>query len=216
MRLIFLGPPGAGKGTQAEFICRDFSIVQLSTGDLLRNSIKIGSELGKAADSFMKSGELVPDDIMIDIIKESLIKPELANGYLLDGFPRTAPQAKELDKLLIEMNQKLDAVLALQVNNEELVQRLTSRRTCKVCGKSYHLEFNPPKIEGLCDLDGSELFHRDDDKEGPIRIRLKVYEIQTFPLINYYEKQGLIKFIDGKGNIKEIYSNIFSILNNLK
>lgn len=212
MRLIFLGPPGAGKGTQAEFICRDFHIKQLSTGDLLRFHRKEGTELGKKAQEFMDKGELVPDSLIIDMIKEELAKPEYSNGYLLDGFPRTIAQAEALDKLLEELGQKLDAVLVLEVPTEELVNRLTARRTCKICGKTYHLIYNPPKQEGICDLDGGELYQRTDDNEETVRNRLAVYEKQTKPLIEYYSKQGLAYFIDGLGKIEEIYQRIHQVL----
>ncbi|TAL67280.1 MAG: adenylate kinase [Bacteroidetes bacterium] len=212
MRLIFLGPPGAGKGTQAERICKDYKIVQLSTGDILRANRKQGTELGRKAQSFMDEGELVPDQIIIDMIKEELKKPELVNGYILDGFPRTVPQAEALGNLLTDMGQKLDTVLILEVPSEELVKRLTARRTCRTCGKSYHLIYNPPKKDGVCDLDGGELYQRDDDKEEPIRNRLNVYENQTKPLIEYYTAKNLADNITGLGKIDEIYSNIKQVL----
>lgn len=212
MRLIFLGPPGAGKGTQAERICSTYGIIQLSTGDILRENRKNGTELGKLAQSYMDAGELVPDNIIIDMIKVELQKPELRNGYLLDGFPRTINQAIALDNLLEEMEQKLDAVLILDVPNDELIKRLTARRTCKSCGKSYHLIFNPPAKENICDVCGGELFQRDDDKEDPIMNRLKVYENQTKPLINYYTEKSIAKYINGVGEIDEIFTRIKDIL----
>lgn len=212
MRLIFLGPPGAGKGTQAERICSTYGIIQLSTGDILRENRKNGTELGKLAQSYMDAGELVPDNIIIDMIKVELQKPELRNGYLLDGFPRTINQAIALDNLLEEMEQKLDAVLILDVPNDELIKRLTARRTCKSCGKSYHLIFNPPAKENICDVCGGELFQRDDDKEEPIMNRLKVYENQTKPLINYYTEKSIAKYINGVGEIDEIFTRIKDIL----
>ncbi len=213
MRLIFLGPPGAGKGTQAEFICRDYGIRQLSTGDILRAHRKNGTPLGLKAQQFMDCGELVPDAIIIDMIREELQKPELKNGYLLDGFPRTIAQAEALDKLLEEMHQQLDAVLILDVPIEELVTRLTARRTCKVCGKTYHLIYNPPKVDGVCDLDGGELYQRSDDNEATVRNRLSVYENQTKPLIEYYRKKNIGKNINGLGKIDEIYQRIKEALN---
>lgn len=212
MQLIFLGPPGAGKGTQAEKICKDYSIVQLSTGDILRANRKMGTELGKKAQQYMDAGELVPDSIIIDMIKQELAKPELKNGYILDGFPRTVPQAEALDKLLADMNQKLDTVLVLLVPNEELIKRLTARRTCRVCGKTYHLIYNPPKQDNICDLDGGELYQRDDDKEEPIRNRLVVYDNQTKPLIEYYSNKNIAEIIDGVGSIDEIYNRIKQVL----
>ncbi|ROL57041.1 adenylate kinase [Bacteroidetes/Chlorobi group bacterium Naka2016] len=214
MRLIFLGPPGAGKGTQAEFICRDFNIKQLSTGDLLRYHRKEGTELGKKAQAFMDKGELVPDSLIIDMIRSELKKPEYQNGYLLDGFPRTIAQAEAFDKLINELGQTLNAVLVLEVPTEELVTRLTARRTCRVCGKTYHLVYNPPKQEGICDVCGGELYQRSDDNEETVRNRLSVYEKQTKPLIEYYELKGLAYHIDGKGKIEDIYSRIKEILQN--
>ncbi|MEJ5286392.1 MAG: Adenylate kinase [Candidatus Kapaibacterium sp.] len=214
MRLIFLGPPGAGKGTQAEFICRDFNIKQLSTGDLLRYHRKEGTELGKKAQEFMDKGELVPDSLIIDMIRSELKKPEYQNGYLLDGFPRTIAQAEAFDKLINELGQTLNAVLVLEVPTEELVTRLTARRTCRVCGKTYHLVYNPPKQEGICDVCGGELYQRSDDNEETVRNRLAVYEKQTKPLIEYYELKGLAYHIDGKGKIEDIYSRIKEILQN--
>jgi len=216
MRLIFLGPPGSGKGTQSEFICKDFKIVQLSTGDLLRYHRKNGTELGKKAQEFMDKGELVPDDLIIEIIKNELNKEEYRNGFLLDGFPRTINQAEALDKLLAELNLNLDAVLVLNVPTEELITRLTARRTCPICGKTYHLIYNPPNKEGKCDLDGGELYQRSDDNEATVRNRLEVYEKQTKPLIDYYKSKGLAYFIDGVGKIEEIYSKINTILSNIR
>ena len=212
MKLVFLGPPGAGKGTQSEFICRDYGIVQLSTGDILRENRKMGTELGKKAQSYMDAGNLVPDDIIIDMIKEELKKPELKNGYILDGFPRTVPQAEALDQLLASLNDKLDLTLVLEVPNEELIKRLSARRTCRQCGKTYHLIYSPPKQEGICDVCGGELYQRDDDKEEAILNRLQVYENQTKPLIDYYEKKGIAKRINGVGTIDEIYQRIKSVL----
>jgi adenylate kinase len=212
MKMIFIGPPGAGKGTQAERICEEYGVVQLSTGDILRANRKAGTELGKKAQSFMDAGELVPDSLIIDMIKEELIKPELSKGYILDGFPRTVPQADALDHLLSDMGQKLDCVLVLEVPNDALLKRLTARRTCRSCGKSYHLVFNPPKRDGICDLDGGELFQRDDDKEEPILNRLKVYEAQTKPLIEYYSAKGMADMVDGVGPLPEVYARIKTLL----
>jgi len=213
MRIIFLGPPGAGKGTQSERICKDYNIIQLSTGDILRANRKLGTELGKKAQSYMDSGALVPDELIIEMIRVELNNPKLANGYILDGFPRTVPQAEALEKLLAELGQKLDTVLVLEVPNEELLKRLTARRVCRICGKSYHLIYNPPKVEGICDDDGGELYQRDDDKEEPILNRLKVYEAQTKPLIDYYSKKNLVDKIDGVGEIDSIYKQIQTVLN---
>lgn len=216
MRLIFLGPPGAGKGTQAEKICSTYNVIQLSTGDILRANRKAGTELGKKAQTYMDAGELVPDQLIIDMIKEELKKPELSSGYLLDGFPRTVPQAEALDSLLADMGQKLDTVLVLEVPSEELITRLTARRTCRVCGKSYHLVFNPPKQDGICDLEGGELYQRDDDKEEPIKNRLKVYEAQTMPLIEYYGAKNMAEKVDGVGKLDDIFGRIKTILDKYK
>lgn len=215
MKMIFLGPPGAGKGTQCENIIKDYGVVQLSTGDILRANRKQGTELGKEAEKYMCEGKLVPDEIIINMIREELAKPGLEKGYILDGFPRTVPQAEALDKLLADMGQKLDTVLVLEVPNDELISRLTARRTCKDCGKSYHLKFNPPAKEGICDVCGGELFQRGDDQEGPIRKRLEVYESQTFPLIDYYENKGLARRIEGVGALDEVYSRIDRTLKEL-
>jgi adenylate kinase len=212
MKLVFLGPPGAGKGTQSERICNDYGVVQLSTGDILRANRKSGTELGKKAQNYMDAGELVPDTLIIEMIKEELKNPNLSSGYILDGFPRTVPQAEALDILLSDLGQKLDTVLVLEVPNSELLKRLTSRRVCRTCGKTYHLIYNPPKIEGKCDVDGGELYQRDDDKEEPILNRLNVYEAQTMPLVEYYSKKNIAEKIEGVGDIKEIYSQIKKVL----
>ncbi|MGQ9818347.1 MAG: adenylate kinase [Candidatus Kapaibacteriales bacterium] len=212
MRLIFLGPPGAGKGTQSEFICRDFNIRQISTGDILRAHRNEGSVLGKRAQEFMDKGELVPDSIIIEMIHDELQKPEYQNGFLLDGFPRTIAQAEALDSLLNSLKTKLDYVLVLEVPSEELIKRLTARRTCRICGKTYHLITNPPKVDGKCDIDGGELYQRTDDNEETVRNRLTVYENQTKPLINYYSLFNLVHKIDGIGKIEDIYDRIKKVL----
>jgi adenylate kinase len=212
MKMIFLGPPGAGKGTQAEKIVNEFGVVQLSTGDILRANRKNGTDLGKEAQKYMDAGELVPDELIINMIKEELVKPELAKGYILDGFPRTVPQAEALDALLADLGQKLDTVLVLEVPNDELVERLTARRVCKKCGKSYHLIFKPPAHEDHCDDDDCELYQRDDDTEATVLNRLKVYEDMTKPLIDYYGKKDMTDTIDGHGKIDEIYANIKKVL----
>ena len=213
MRLIFIGPPGAGKGTQAALMFRDYGLVQLSTGDILRNHRKLGTPLGKKAQVYMDAGELVPDALIINMIKEELMKPSLQDGYILDGFPRTVRQAEALHLLLAGMHQKLDTVLVLEVPNEELVRRLTARRTCRNCGKTYHLIYNPPMVSDVCDSCGSGLYQRDDDMEFPILNRLKVYNNQTKPLIEFYTKKKLATNINGLGSIEDIYSEIKLQLN---
>lgn len=216
MNLIFLGPPGAGKGTQAQRICWEYSITQLSTGDLLRAHISKGTSLGKEAENYINGGNLVPDELIIALIKEELLLPQYKSGFLLDGFPRTVPQATALDKLLEELQQKIDLVLVLEVPDEDIVERLTARRTCPTCGKVYHLVFNPPLSEGKCDLDGAELFLRKDDNEETVTKRLKVYKEQTMPIINYYQQKDLVQIINGVGRLEQIYKNIKSILKNLQ
>lgn len=215
MRLLFLGPPGAGKGTQSEFICRDFNIKQISTGDILRAHRNKETTLGKRAQEYMDKGELVPDSIIIDMIREELQKPNYQNGFLLDGFPRTIAQAEALDSLLGSLNTKLDGVLVLEVPNEELIKRLTARRTCRICGKIYHLITKPPKVNGKCDIDGGELYQRTDDNEETVRNRLTVYENQTKPLIKYYSQFNIVYKIDGIGKIEDIYKRIKKVLKQL-
>ena len=212
MRLIFLGPPGSGKGTQAKMIIKDYHVVQLSTGDLLREHRANHTQLGDEAQVYMDAGNLVPDSIILGMVADELVKPELAEGYILDGFPRTCPQAEGLDKLLREDQQELDHVLVLDVPDQELVRRLTARRSCSKCGHIYNMVFNPPKVEGICDLDGAELLHRSDDTEATVLNRLEVYKKQTMPLIDHYEKQGLVRRIDGTGNVQDIYDRILAVL----
>lgn len=212
MRIVFLGPPGAGKGTQAKLIVKDYHIRQLSTGDLLRENRSLGTELGMQAQTFMDGGNLVPDSLILSMVGEEFKKPELSPGYILDGFPRTCPQADGLDHLLADQNQKLDHVLVLDVPDSELIRRLTARRSCSECGHIYNLVFNPPKSEGVCDHDGSTLVHRSDDTEETVVNRLKVYKEQTQPLVDHYKPQGLIRMIDGTGNVQDIYQRILNIL----
>ena len=212
MDLIFLGPPGAGKGTQAKMLVERYGIPQVSTGDILRAAVAEGTELGKKAKEYMEAGKLVPDEVVIGIIEERLKQSDCEKGFILDGFPRTVPQAEALDKVLEKMGRKIDHVLTLDVPEEELIKRLTGRRTCKKCGAMYHTIFNPPKVEGVCDKCGGELYQRPDDNEETVRSRLSVYEQQTSPLIDFYEKKGLVRKIDGRGEIKEIFDQIVKIL----
>jgi len=212
MDLIFLGPPGAGKGTQAKMLVERYGIPQVSTGDILRAAVAEGTELGKKAKEYMEAGKLVPDEVVIGIIEERLKQSDCEKGFILDGFPRTVPQAEALDKVLEKMGRKIDHVLTLDVPEEELIRRLTGRRTCKKCGAMYHIIFNPPKVEGVCDKCGGELYQRPDDNEETVRSRLSVYEQQTRPLIDFYEKKGLVRKIDGRGEIKEIFDQIVKIL----
>jgi len=212
MDLIFLGPPGAGKGTQAKMLVERYGIPQVSTGDILRAAVAEGTDLGKKAKEYMEAGKLVPDEVVIGIIEERLKQSDCEKGFILDGFPRTVPQAEALDKVLEKMGRKIDHVLTLDVPEEELIKRLTGRRTCKKCGAMYHTIFNPPKVEGVCDKCGGELYQRPDDNEETVRSRLSVYEQQTRPLIDFYEKKGLVRKIDGRGEIKEIFDQIVKIL----
>jgi adenylate kinase len=191
MRLIFLGPPGAGKGTLAKMICDELGILQISTGDIFRQAVKDGTELGKKAKAIMERGELVPDAVTIDLVKERLGRPDCTKGFILDGFPRTIPQADGLKRF-----QAIDVVANLQASDEVLVQRLTGRLTCRTCGKIYHAVNMPPKVKGKCDVDGGELFVRDDDTVEAVKNRLAVYRKQTQPLIEYYEREGLVRHID--------------------
>jgi len=212
MNIVFLGPPGAGKGTQAKILIERYGIPQISTGDMLREHRAKGTELGKKAQEYMDKGQLVPDEIILGMVKERLSQPDCQKGFILDGFPRTVVQAEALDKLLSEMGKKLDFALALIVPDDLLVERLTGRRTCKNCGMMYHIKYKPPKVEGKCDVCGGELYQRPDDNEETVRNRLKVYHEQTAPLIEYYKNKGILREIDGSKSIEEITQQIISIL----
>ncbi len=212
MNIILLGPPGAGKGTQAKMLVEKYGIPQISTGDMLRAAVKAGTQLGLEAKKYMDKGELVPDEVVIGLVKERLQEPDCAKGFMLDGFPRTVAQAEVLDKELEAMGKSIDHVICIEVPSEELIARLTGRRTCKECGAGYHLKFDPPKVDNVCDKCGGELYQRDDDNEETVKARLKVYEEQTFPLIEYYDKQGKLRRIDGVGEIKTIFERITKVL----
>ncbi|MFX1453097.1 MAG: adenylate kinase [Promethearchaeota archaeon] len=215
MKLILLGPPGAGKGTQARKIVERYNVVHLSTGDMLRQAVRDGTELGKTAKSYMESGQLVPDDLVIGIIKERLEKPDCKNGYILDGFPRTLQQAEALDKI-----EKISTVLFIDVPFEELVHRLAGRWSCPKCGAVYNLKYTPPdnkndKEQWLCDSCMNVLIQREDDTEEIVRNRIKTYENQSEPLIKYYEKKNLLERINGMGSIDRISDDIKKVLDNL-
>ena len=208
MDFILLGPPGAGKGTQAKLMIDKWEIPQISTGDILRAALREGTPLGLEAKGFMDAGELVPDRVVIGIIAERLKEDDATDGFILDGFPRTIPQAEALQGILDELGRNIDHVVSIEVEDEELVNRLTGRRMCKGCGESFHVVFNPPSAEGSCDRCSGELYQRDDDKEDTIRQRLAVYSQQTEPLIAYYSEQGKVRQIVGTGSIQDIFSRI--------
>ena len=212
MKLILLGPPGAGKGTQAKMLMDHFGIPQISTGDILRSAVKDGTPMGLKAKGCMDAGELVPDEVVVGIVKERLQKADCDNGFILDGFPRTVPQADALTVDLVELDKRLDAVVSLDVDIEALVVRLTGRRTCRDCGRGYHVTFDPAKTSGVCDACGGELIQRDDDKEATIRKRLDVYRDQTVPLVAYYRTAGLLKELDGMQDIDIVQQQMLDLL----
>ena len=212
-RLELLGPPGAGKGTQAAFLEERYGVVHIATGDILREARAAGTPLGLLAKEYMDRGELVPDEVVIGLVRERLQQADVREkGFLLDGFPRTVPQAEALDRLLAELGQPLQAVLRLRVDPELLTRRLTLRRSCPACGAVYHLENRPPKVEGRCDACGGELVQRPDDAEETVRNRLAVYERQTAPLVSYYRERGLLREIEGERSIEEVRRAIVETL----
>ena len=212
MKLILLGPPGAGKGTQAVKIVEKYGVPHISTGDIFRENIKKGTELGKKAQEYMNRGELVPDDLVIEIATTRLLEDDCKNGFLLDGFPRTVYQAEKLDEFLAAHGSKIDKVLDIAVEKEELITRLTGRRVCKACGASYHVVNIPPKTEGICDICGGELVQRADDNIETVTNRIDVYEAQTKPLVDYYEKAGNIAHIDGATGLDNVFADIVKAL----
>jgi adenylate kinase len=211
MNLILFGPPGAGKGTQAKKLVEFYGIPQISTGDILRANVREGTELGLAAKTYMDKGELVPDEVLIGIIKNRLNEADCENGFILDGYPRTIPQADALNGILDELEKPIDVVLNLEVQDEELVERISGRLMCN-CGASYHRTFNPPKKEGICDVCGAKVYQRVDDSAEAVRNRLEVYKKQTQPLIEYYQKKGILMTLDGTKDINEVFENIKGIL----
>jgi adenylate kinase len=212
MRVILLGPPGAGKGTQAKVLADHFQIPHISTGDIFRANIAAGTPLGRRAKAVLDSGELVPDDVTIGIVRERLREADTANGFLLDGFPRTVAQAEALDGILDDMQTPLDRVLELQVDDEQVVRRLSGRRVCATCGHVWHVEYEPPTTEGRCDLDGGRLELREDDKPETVRNRLRVYAEQTAPLIDYYAERGVLTAVSGTGSVDEISGRMIEAL----
>lgn len=212
MNLVLLGPPGAGKGTQATKIIEKYGIPHISTGDIFRSNIKEGTPLGKKAKEYMDKGELVPDSLVIEIATDRLDRDDCREGFLLDGFPRTVTQAKALDDHLAVKDKKIDHVLDIKVEKEELISRLTGRRVCRNCGATYHAVNIPPKEEGICDICGGELYQRADDNRETVENRIEVYKSQTAPLINYYEKQGNIKHFDGSIGLENLFAEITGLL----
>lgn len=214
MRLVLLGPPGAGKGTQASAIVEKYKIPHISTGDIFRANIKEGTALGKEAKSYMDKGLLVPDELVVSIVKDRLLKDDCAKGFLLDGFPRTVNQAESLDSELSKMGIELDRVININANAEILIERAVGRRICRECGATYHIKFNPPKVEGVCDKDGGELYQRDDDNESTVSTRINVYMEQTQPLIDYYGDKGLLLDVNGTLEISTVFELITEALDN--
>jgi len=212
MRLVLLGAPGAGKGTQAKKLIEKYGIPQISTGDLLRAAVSAGTSLGKEAKSYMDKGELVPDSVVLGMVEERMGQDDCKKGYILDGFPRNTAQAEALDGMLGKLNMPITAAVSVDVPFEDLMKRLTGRRTCKNCGQMYNIFFTPPAKEGVCDKCGGELFQRDDDKEETIKKRLEVYENQTAPLIDYYGGKGILKRFEGTGGIDDIFNKICAAL----
>jgi adenylate kinase len=216
LNLILLGPPGAGKGTQAARLTADFGLPHIATGEILRAAVAEGSELGKAAAEYMKEGKLVPDEIIIGVILERVEADDARDGFLLDGFPRTIAQADALDDELKKLDRHLTAVLLIEVSDDEVVRRLAGRRQCVKAGHLYHVEFDPPKHDAVCDQDGSRLVQREDDQEEVIRKRLEVYQAQTAPLVDYYEQRGLLRRFDGARSPDEVHDHIRATLATLR
>lgn len=212
MKIIMLGAPGAGKGTQAKMIAEKYQIPHISTGDIFRANIKNGTDLGKEAKSYMDKGELVPDELTVRILLDRVAQPDCVKGYVLDGFPRTIPQAEVLDKELTKQNESIDYAINVEVPDENIVRRMSGRRACPGCGATYHLVHIPPAKEGICDKCGKDLILRDDDKEETVKNRLNVYHDQTQPLIEYYEKKGVLKSVDGTIDMMDVFKSITDIL----
>ena len=212
MRLVLVGPPGAGKGTQAQFIASHFAVPKISTGDIFRANVSEGTDLGLEAKKYMDAGDLVPDEVTIGMVTERLTHEDATEGFLLDGFPRTVHQAEVLDELLAAEGAAVDVVLELVVDDDEVVRRLSGRRTCRRCGHVWHLDFDPPATAGQCDRCGGELFQRDDDSEDTIRHRLEVYADQTSPLIGYYGDRGLLRGVDAAGPVEDVTERAINAL----
>ncbi|EAF6900691.1 adenylate kinase [Listeria monocytogenes] len=212
MELVLMGLPGAGKGTQAEQIVEKYNIPHISTGDMFRAAMKNNTELGRKAKSFMDNGDLVPDEVTNGIVRERLSEDDAKDGFLLDGFPRTVEQAQELENILSDLGTELDAVINIDVEKDVLMKRLTGRWICRTCGKTYHEIYNPPKVPGKCDLDGGELYQRDDDKKETVEKRLNVNMKQTKPLLDFYSEKGKLHNINGEQEIKDVFVDVEKIL----
>ena len=212
MKIIMLGAPGAGKGTQAKMIAEKFGIPHISTGDIFRANIKNGTELGKKAKEYMDQGQLVPDELTVQILLDRVAEADCKDGYVLDGFPRTIPQADVLDKELTKLGDQVDFAINVDVPDENIIRRMSGRRACLKCGATYHIEHIPPKKEGICDTCGSELVQRDDDKPETVKNRLSVYHEQTQPLIEYYTEKNILKTVDGTRDMQEVFGDIVDIL----
>ena len=216
MNIILMGLPGAGKGTQASEIVKKFPIPHISTGDMFRKAIKDETDLGKEAKSYMDRGELVPDEVTVGIVKERISEDDAKKGFLLDGFPRTIDQAEALNDIMSELGRNIDAVINIEVPEEELMNRLTGRRICEKCGTTYHLVFNPPKVDGICDIDGGKLYQREDDNPETVSKRLNVNVKQSKPILEYYNEKGVLKNIDGAKDIDDVTKDVIDILDQLK
>ena len=212
MKIIMLGAPGAGKGTQADKICAKYNIPHISTGDIFRANIKNNTELGQKAKSYMDKGELVPDELVVDLVVDRIKADDCTNGYVLDGFPRTIPQAEALDAALAAINDKVDYAINVEVPDENIINRMSGRRACVACGATYHIVHMPTKVEGVCDKCGAELILRDDDKPEKVKNRLNVYHEQTQPLIDYYTAKNVLHEVDGTKAMEDVFSSIVSIL----
>lgn len=212
MRMILLGPPGSGKGTQGDRLAAHFGIPHISTGDMLRAAIEADTELGRQAKEYMDAGGLVPDSLVVGIVAERLAQDDARNGFLLDGFPRNAAQAEMLDGILNSTGVSLDAAVLISVPHEEVIERLSGRRVCPKCGAAYHLSNNLPRVEGVCDTDGAALILRDDDREEVVRERLRVYDEQTKPVIEFYKKLGVLLGVDGLGSLDQVFDRIIGVL----